>query len=230
VSSRRREYPARTSTRTGRFESTHALQGAPSAYRPACPPGGPPCRGAFRVHPKSWYRKPHTARRVWCARRQGVRRTRKDYQPSIRHRSFAQGRRARMRSRCGVGNRSSGMRRWSPALRSRGSARHRKGNHRILKPTCCGILQATRVPGKDVCFWPRAAVFGHLPPRMRQSFRNTVSSAGCGGSLIAIALIGPLVTIVPACAVPLGMMISVPALNSLRSPPSHIDPLPSTMY
>jgi len=84
-----------------------------------------------------------------------------------------------------------------------------------------------------------ARVMGHLARQFngrQQPFaiclqlRNTVSPAGCGGILMAMALTGPLVTTLPPCAVPLGMTISVPALNSLRSPPSHIAPLPSMMY
>ena len=47
---------------------------------------------------------------------------------------------------------------------------------------------------------------------------------------MAIAVTGPLVTRVPPGAVPFGITISVPGLNSLRSPPSHIAPLPSMMY
>src|SRR5579864_515489 len=59
---------------------------------------------------------------------------------------------------------------------------------------------------------------------------KTISSAGCGGILIARALTGPLVTIAPAWGVPLGIMSNVPGLNSLRSAPSHMEPLPSMMY
>ena len=56
-------------------------------------------------------------------------------------------------------------------------------------------------------------------------FGNTVSFAGCGGSLIAIAFTGALETSLPACATPLGWMIRVPGLNSRRSLSSHIAPL-----
>lgn len=59
-------------------------------------------------------------------------------------------------------------------------------------------------------------------------FGNTVSFAGCGGSLIAIAFTGALETSLPACATPLGWMIRVPGLNSRRSLSSHIAPLSLT--
>jgi hypothetical protein len=84
--------------------------------------------------------------------------------------------------------------------------RPRLQSKRTLKPPRCGG-NATHTRSS--------------PAPMAPQLTNTVSSFGCGGILIARAFTGPLATTVPACAVPLGMMISVPGLKSFRSLPTQ---------
>src|SRR5689334_10100787 len=81
-----------------------------------------------------------------------------------------------------------------------------------------GAERPVRVPVVLPARLDLEVVVGHVSSAQS---RNVVSSFGSGGILIAMAWTGPLATIVPPWAVP---------LNSLRSLPSHVAPLPSMMY
>lgn len=66
------------------------------------------------------------------------------------------------------------------------------------------------------------------PPPLQSS--HLTSSDACGGVLIAIALNGLPSGLVPACAVPLGMMTRSPGFTWTSLSPSQIVPVPSRIY